>query len=100
MAKPKIIWSKQSQIKLFRILDFYIERNKSIIFSQKLYRLIYKEVKILLKQPYLGRKTEFENIRCFFFVNDFAIYYEPVQEGIIIHTIWDCRQSPEGKNIN
>jgi len=37
MAKRKIVWSHKAQIKLFQILDFYTERNKSNIFPQKLY---------------------------------------------------------------
>ena len=94
MARRKIIWSHHAQIKLYGILEFYIERNKSKIYSEKLYKTIYKEIKILLKQPDIGLKTDFENIRCLI-VSDYMIYYESVNEGIIIHSVWDCRQNPD-----
>ncbi len=63
MAKRKIIWSTRSRIKLYEILDFYIERNKSKSYSIKLYRLISREVKLLQKYPEIGIKTTDEVIR-------------------------------------
>jgi len=63
VAKRKIIWSTRSRIKLYEILDFYIERNKSKSYSIKLYRLISREVKLLQKYPEIGIKTTDEVIR-------------------------------------
>jgi hypothetical protein len=58
MAKREIIWSKRAQINLFKILDFYIERNKSTTFSTKLYKKISKEIALLKKHPNIGIKTD------------------------------------------
>ena len=96
MAKRKIIWSQYAQIKLYDILDFYIQRNTNRTYSTKLYKTLHKEIKILLHQPNLGLRTEFNDIRCLIIAN-FAVYYESVSEGIIIHTLWDCRQNPDAK---
>lgn len=36
MAKRKIVWSNRAKIRLYAILDFYIVRNKSKVYSIKL----------------------------------------------------------------
>ncbi len=43
MVKRKIVWSHRAKIKLFEILDFYTERNKSDTYSKKLYKKFKKE---------------------------------------------------------
>ena len=94
MAKLKIIWSHRAEIKLFKILEFYSERKKSSSYSKKLYQRLNKELKILLKQPDIGLKTEVESIRGLI-IDDYILFYELVNEVIVIHTISDCRQNPD-----
>jgi len=57
MAKRKIVWSHRAKIRLYEILDFYIERNKSKTYSIKLNKILQKETKVLLKYPEIGLKT-------------------------------------------
>jgi plasmid stabilization system protein ParE len=73
MAKRKIVWSDRAQKRLYGILEFYIERNKSKSYSNKLYKLLYKEVKLLLKYPDLGLKTSEESVRGLI-IDTFIIY--------------------------
>lgn len=63
MAKREIVWSFRARKRLYEILDFYIERNKSKTYSNKLQKLISKEVKLLLKHPDLGLKTTEDTTR-------------------------------------
>ena len=98
MAKHKIVWSDRAKKRLYGILEFYIERNKSKSYSIKLYKLLNKEVKLLLKYPDLGLKTSEESVRGLI-IDTYIIYYEVTVEKIIIHTIWDCRQDPDSKII-
>jgi plasmid stabilization system protein ParE len=93
MAKRTIVWSHRANIKLFEILDFYAERNKSKTYSKKLYKKLNKEVSLLLKQPETGIKTDYESIRGLI-VNEYILFYEITPTTIIIHTIWDSRQNP------
>ena len=95
MAKGRIIWSHKARIKLTQILEFYNDRNQSNTFSAKLYKEIQKSIKLLLKQPTLGLKTDEKSIRALI-VGDYIIFYESSKKDIIIHTLWDCRQNPEG----
>jgi len=98
MAKRKIVWSDRAKKRLYVILEFYIERNKSKSYSIKLYKLLNKEVKLLLKYPDLGLKTTEESVRGLI-IDTYIIYYEVTEDKIIIHTIWDCRQDPDSKII-
>ena len=98
MAKRKIVWSNRSRIRLYAILDFYIVRNKSIVYSIKLQKLISKEVNLLLKQPDLGLKTSEDSTRGLI-IENYIVYYEITDDKIIIHTIWDNRQNPDNKII-
>ena len=98
MAKRKIVWSNRAKIRLYAILDFYIVRNKSKVYSIKLQKLISKEVNLLLKQPDLGLKTSEDTTRGLI-IESYIVYYEISGDKIIIHTIWDSRQNPDNKII-
>jgi plasmid stabilization system protein ParE len=98
MAKRKIVWSNRAKKRLYGILEFYIERNKSKSYSIKLHKLLNKEVKLLLKYPDLGLKTTEDSIRGLI-IDACIIYYEVTEDKIIIHTIWDCRQDTDSKII-
>ena len=98
MAKRKIVWSPQARIKLYKILKFFAERNKSKVYSQKIYRKINKELNLLIKQPNLGIKTEIESVRGLI-IGDYILFYETTSTKIIIHTLWDCKQNPDDLKI-
>lgn len=94
MGKGKIIWSVKANLKLFEILEFYSQRNKSKSYSVKLYKRIQQEVSILKKQHLIGTRTDIESVRGLI-IDNFIIFYEFKDENIIIHTLWDSRQNPD-----
>ena len=96
MVKRKIVWSNKAKEKLFSILEFYTLRNQSKSYSIRLHRKLFKEIKLLIKHPDLGIKTEDETIRGLI-VEAYIVFYEVTIDTIIIYTIWDCRQDPENK---
>ena len=75
MAKRKIVWSDRAQKRLYGILEFYIQRNKSNTYSQKLHKLLIREIKILLKHPDIGLKTTEETVRGLI-IDNFIVYYQ------------------------
>jgi len=93
MVKKRIIWSHRARIKLYEILEYYANRNKSKTYSAKLYKKFNKELKLLLNQPNLGAKTEIESVRGLI-VGDYIIYYENTNDSIIVHTLWNSHQNP------
>ena len=98
MVKRKIVWSHRANIKLFQILDFYTERNKSTVYSGKLYKKFNKELKLLTGQPEIVRKTEVESVYGLI-VDEFILFYEVTPEMIVVHTVWDSRQNPDNLKI-
>jgi plasmid stabilization system protein ParE len=93
MAKSKIIWSRGAKKKLYAILEFYIRRDKSKLYSVNLYRIISKEIKLLLKYPEIGEKTTEDPIRGYI-INSMLICYEFSDNNIVIHTIFDNWKNP------
>jgi len=98
MANRKIVWSNRAIKRLYGILEFYDQRNKSKSYSKKLYQLLYKQVKVLIKFPEIGLKTTEETTRGLI-IEDYIIYYQITEDKLIIHTIWDSRQNPGSKII-
>ena len=62
MAK-KVIWSKQVLKDRREILQYWIERNSSKIYSVKLNNLLVDAVQLIASHPNIGVQTDFENVR-------------------------------------
>jgi len=99
MARIKVEWSVEANQDLIDILEFYITRNGSSVYSKKLYSKINKSIKSLSKNPFLGAKTGDPDIRAF--INgDFQVIYGVFDKLILVILIWDCRRDTEDKVID
>ena len=96
MAKYKIEWSVEARIDLLDILEYYIDRNKSALYSKKLNSKINKSLKLISKNPLIGFKSQIESVRALI-TGDYQIIYEITNNIILIVMIWDCRRDPEDK---
>ena len=94
MAKPKIIWSNRAKIKRYEILRYFITRNKNTTYSKKLNTKINSELRLLIKNPQLGLKTDIPEIRGLV-IGNYILFYEAINDDIYIHYIWDSRQNPD-----
>lgn len=90
----RIIWTSLADRIFTGILEFYVERNGSKLYSRKLNNELQTLLKILAKQPYTGLKTDFHGIRVIIKSN-FKIFYEVRKDELVVHLVWDCRQNPE-----
>ncbi len=91
MAKRKIVWTEKANLERKEILKYWIDRNKSKSFSIKLNKLIIHDLKFLSSNPYTGRKTKIDNVRVIT-VRDYLLFYEILEEDILVLTIWDGRR--------
>ena len=87
----RITWINIAKISFIQILEFYVDRNKSKTYSRKLNSQIKRTVKLLLKFPLIGKKTDFAEIRVLVY-DKFKIFYQLTEEEIIIHFVFDTRQ--------
>jgi len=99
MAKYKIEWSDESRLDLIDILEFYISRNKSALYSKKLNAKINKSIKLITKNPFIGLQSQIDSVRALI-TGDYQIIYVIFDSEILIIMIWDCRRDPEDKILD
>ncbi|MBK6967351.1 MAG: type II toxin-antitoxin system RelE/ParE family toxin [Bacteroidales bacterium] len=87
MAKREIVWSKNSEIQLREILEFFNKRNKSGHYSIKLYKKFKTELKIVSKNPEIGIKTKLDQIRGLI-IEDYILFYEILED---LFPSWDAK---------
>jgi plasmid stabilization system protein ParE len=90
----KIIWSANAKDERIEILEYWIKRNKSNIYSKKLNLLFKEAINLVAKNPTIGHITIKENVRVKI-VKQFLIIYEIADDSINIHSIFDNRRDPE-----
>ena len=92
MAIRKITWTEKANFERKEILDYWINRNKSKAYSLKLNKLLIQSLKQIAKNPTIGRKTEFENIRVKI-IRDYLLVYEYDDMQVKVLTVWDGNRS-------
>lgn len=98
MAKREIVWTNVSKFQLQEILEFFTIRNRNGEYSRKLYNKFKTELKIVAKNPEVGIKTKLDQIRGLI-IEDYILFYEILEDRILILKVWDCRQNPDKLNI-
>lgn len=93
MAK-RVSWTYKAHQDRKEILLYWKQHNQSSAYNRKLNSLFKKAIELIAAHPYLGRKTELENVRVKL-VRDYLIFYEITEVQIFILSIWDNRRNPE-----
>ncbi len=75
MAKRKVIWSIRAHQDRLQILEYWINKNKNGIYSEKLYYLINSAIELIAVHPEIGRPTSESGVRLKI-VRDYFIVYE------------------------
>lgn len=91
MAKRKVIWTEKANLERKEILEYWINRNKSKTYSQKLNKLFIETVKQVAETPTIGRKTNYKNVRVKI-VRDYLVFYRIDKTQIKVLAIWDSRR--------
>ena len=90
----KIIWSANAKADKIEILEYWVLRNKSNLYSKKLNILLKEAVNLIAISPRIGQLTIKENIKVKI-IRDYLIIYEIATDSIFIHSIIDGRRNPE-----
>jgi plasmid stabilization system protein ParE len=98
VVRRKVVWSGNSAIQLQEILEFFKTRNKSAHYSQKLYKRFKTELKTAALKPEIGIKTKLDQIRGLI-IGDYILFYEILEDKILVLKVWDCRQNPDKLEI-
>ena len=89
----QIIWSRLAHLDRFQILDYWIKRNKSVIYSKRLNQIFENTAYLISKHPKIGKETDVPNVRIKI-TKDYFFTYRETESSIEILTIWDSRQDP------
>lgn len=98
MANREVVWTRNSEIQLQEILEFFATRNKSSRYSLKLYKKFKSELNRVAQNPEIGIKTKLALIKGLI-VGDYILFYEIFEDKIMVLKVWDCRQNPEKLDI-
>ena len=93
MAK-RIIWTERALRDRFEIFRYWVENNKSNIYSIKLDSQFENSAVTLSKFPLIGKITNRNSVRLFI-IKHYSIFYKISEEDIIIQSVWDNRQNPD-----
>ena len=93
MAERRIVWAPEARWQINEIFRYYNNRNKSKRYSRKLRNLLQENIRLLQKQPYIGKRLS-DNYRVLF-VAYYHLFYEATEEFLYIYDIWDGRRNPE-----
>ncbi|NDI98596.1 type II toxin-antitoxin system RelE/ParE family toxin [Flavobacterium sp. LaA7.5] len=91
MATLKISWTTTAKLQRDLIFDYWNKRNKSYVYSRKLYFEILERIAILKQNPEIGKPTTFNNTRAIS-LGHYSIFYKVGTTQLIITAFWDNRQ--------
>lgn len=90
----RLIWTHTAKLSRKRILEYWIKRNKSKLYSKKLNALFDDSAEQILEFPYSGIQFSDSQYRGKL-IKDYYLIYKITETAVEIHLIWDTRQSPE-----
>lgn len=94
MAKRTVNWTRTADIQYIGILEYWVERNKSTTYSEKLIRVVAEQTRQIAETPFIYKKTDFKDTRVASLGN-FSVFYKVTNENILITAFWDNRQDPK-----
>ncbi|NOY96587.1 MAG: type II toxin-antitoxin system RelE/ParE family toxin [Chlorobi bacterium] len=92
MAK-QVVWTITARRQRQDILEYWSKRNGNKKYSQKISRIIRGRIKYIVKFNYIGKETDFQNIRVTA-AGYFSIFYQIKSDQIVVVCFWDNRQNP------
>ncbi|WP_296620201.1 type II toxin-antitoxin system RelE/ParE family toxin [Marivirga sp.] len=89
----RVIWTHTARNQRKDILEFWYLRTGNKKYSRKISKYIKRKIKHLAKYSYLGKPTDYQNVRVISDGN-FSIFYKLSDVNILIVSLWDNRQDP------
>lgn len=94
MAKRIVVWTNTAARQRREILKYWVKRNGTITYAEKLIKLTAHQLKIIKSNPLLFKKADFPETNVSV-IGHFSIYYKSTKDLIIVTAFWDNRQDPK-----
>ncbi len=62
-VKRTVKWTRTADIQLVGILEYWVKRNKSNIYSKKLLKTITTTTQLIAESPFIYKQTDFQGTR-------------------------------------
>jgi toxin YoeB len=90
----RLVWSIEARNSRKNIFNYWNNRNKSKVYSNRLNQLVNSNLAMVLKFPEFGNSTKNELIK-FVIISHFEVIYITTTTEIVVIDIWDTRQNPQ-----
>ncbi|MFY0690044.1 MAG: type II toxin-antitoxin system RelE/ParE family toxin [Cyclobacteriaceae bacterium] len=97
MAK-KVRWTTRSISDRTNIYRYWLDRNQSDTYPEKLEQLFEKSAELISNFPNIGTLTNYRNVYSKV-VKDYKIFYRIEPNEIQILRVWDTRQHPDSTGL-
>lgn len=94
MAKRTVVWTETATRQRKEILKYWVKRNGTTTYAEKLIKLTAEQIKVILSNPKLFKKTNFPDTHVSA-LGHFSIFYKYTKNLVIITAFWDNRQDPK-----
>ncbi len=94
MAKRTVVWTETAAQQRREILKYWVKRNGTTTYAEKLIKLIASQINVIQSNPELFKKADFPNTHVSV-LGHFSIFYKFNKELLIITAFWDNRQDPK-----
>ncbi len=94
MAQRQVVWTNTASKQRREILEYWINRNDSTVFAEKIIRITAGRIRTILKNPEAFKETSFPDTRVCA-MGHFSIFYKTTNTQLIITSFWDNRQDPK-----
>ena len=87
-----VIWRPLASRQWERILEFFVTRNGSVDYSNKLDEKLKKRLEQLRHNPKVGQKTKRKGVRRII-VENYAVLFRATRDAVEVKTIVDARRN-------
>lgn len=95
----QVVWSSPALYQRRAILAYWRKRNGSTEYSRKLDMRFRSALRIIARNPRVGRPSSFEGVRMKT-VGDYLIFYRLEEKVVIVAALWDNRQDPMNLKVD
>ncbi len=94
----KIVWTAPAQAERKRVLAYWLKQTGSSLYSIKLDNRFRSALKLITREPHIGRPTNIPGVRVKS-VGDHQLFYRIDEQSILVLTLWDTRRDPKSLRI-
>lgn len=91
----KVIWSLRAKNEFDETCDYWINKNQSKTYSDKLLDETLRKIDIILENPKIGAENKKNKLRRVLVLENFSLTYRILKNHIQIASFFDNRRNPK-----